>query len=416
MSDLGSIYPGYEDDGPTRAAARAAATKSNPPEDPADKAAKDMAAANAVRQAEFDKLYAESSGFLGEASVGVGRGAEVGGQAYADELRNLLISGRATAQQAIDALKTLSAEAMASNYPTYTQNADGSYTDSGNQNNGNNDGERTSALTAIRSVLAEFGLESIADYLYGEYTSKRLDISNRAALLYAARSQEAYQQRFSANARRKAAGLPELDPFEYLRIEGEYRQTLRTLGMPTDLVSFNDLIAGDVSNAELKDRIEDGYKAVAEADPATKDALRRIYDVSDSQLATYFLDPKRGMTEIKRAAEAAKVAGGGFTGLGLTLGKTEAENVLAMGYTAQQARAKFTEAGALRGLYEEQGTEDALSVSEKVGAAIGYDPLAAQKLERRKQLRKAQFLGGGRFVGTTGATSGSIETGVGTSQ
>ena len=97
-------------------------------------------------------------------------------------------------------------------------------------------------------------------------------------------------------------------------------------------------------------------------------------------------------------------------------GEAEAENVLAMGYTSAQARAKFAEQGALRGLYEEQYTEEGLSAAEKTGAAIGYDPLAAQKLERRKQLRKASFLGGGRFAATTGATSGSAETGVGAAQ
>jgi hypothetical protein len=388
------------------------------PVDPAEEARKQQAAANAARKAEFEKIYGEASGFLGQTAVGVGRGKEVGGQAYADELKDLLVSGRATAEDAIAALKTLRLEAMASNYPTYKQNPDGTYTDTntGKKEDEDKSEEQGDARMTLKAILSEFGLEEMADYLYKEVVGGRVNIQDRAAIFYAIRDTDSYKKRFAANARRKAAGLQELDPYSYIRVEKEYRETLRTMGLPIDFVDYADLIAGDVSNLELKERIEDGYRAVSEADPETKNALRRIYGVSESGMAAYFLDPKRGLTELKKQAEASKVAGAGFTGLGITLGKTEAENVLAMGYTSGQARAKFASEGAFRGLYQEQGTEEALSVSEKVGAAVGYDPVAAQKLERRKLLRKAQFLGGGRFTATTGATSGTAETGVGSAQ
>lgn len=295
-------------------------------------------------------------------------------------------------------------------------------TDGGGEDDGTDDGggetpaEQEDARTFIAAMLGEFGLGDLAEFVYQGMISKKFDLDQPAAIFFALRETDAYKKRFPANERRKANNLPELDPSAYVNIEREYRQTLRTMGLPIDFVDYTNLIAGDVSNAELKDRIEDGYRAVAEADPETKNALERLYGVSESGMAAYFLDPVRGLTELKRQAEAAKVAGAGFTGLGITLGKAEAENVLAMGYTPATARARFAEQGALRGLYQEEGGEEALTTAEKVGAAIGYDPLAAQKLERRKQLRRAQFLGGGRFAGTTGATSGTTESSVGIAQ
>lgn len=383
-----------------------------PPPDPAAEAAKALAAQNAARLEEFNKIYSEASGVLGQAPVGVGLGKTLGGQAYADQLQSMITSGRATAADAINAMKTLYAEAQAN----YQSSSTGGNEDTGDNEDTGGPGEFEDARVTLAAILSEFGLENLADYIYGEVVARRVDPKDSAAVFYSVRNTDAYKTRFAANERRKAAGLPELDPYSYIKIEKEYRQTLRTMGLPIDFVDYTNLIAGDVSNAELKERIEDGYRAVAEADPETRNALKRIYNVDESGMAAYFLDPVRGLTELKKQAEASKIAGAGYTGLGITLGKAEAENVLAMGYTSAQARAKFAEQGALRGLYEEQYTEEGLSAAEKTGAAIGYDPLAAQKLERRKQLRKASFLGGGRFAATTGATSGSAETGVGAAQ
>jgi hypothetical protein len=51
-----------------------------------------------------------------------------------------------------------------------------------------------------------------------------------------------------------------------------------------------------------------------------------------------------------------------------------------------------------------------------LGATFGYDVQAQQALERRRRQRLAEFEAGGGFARTTGATSGTVETGVGTAQ
>jgi hypothetical protein len=97
-------------------------------------------------------------------------------------------------------------------------------------------------------------------------------------------------------------------------------------------------------------------------------------------------------------------------------GAATAEDLVRRGYSAEQAQAAFQRAGQLAGLYQEMGGEAALTEEQKVGAALGFDVQAQQALEQRQRTRVAEFMGGGGFARTTGATSGVVETGVGLAQ
>jgi len=57
-----------------------------------------------------------------------------------------------------------------------------------------------------------------------------------------------------------------------------------------------------------------------------------------------------------------------------------------------------------------------LTQEQKVGAAFGFDIASQQEIERRKAQRIGEFTGGGSFARTTGATSGTVETGAGMAQ
>lgn len=87
----------------------------------------------------------------------------------------------------------------------------------------------------------------------------------------------AYKQRFSANEKRVAAGLPALSPSTYMGLEDAYRQTARLAGLPKGFYdsqdSINNLIANDVSATEFNDRVNSAKKAVANTDPYYTQAL-----------------------------------------------------------------------------------------------------------------------------------------------
>lgn len=279
---------------------------------------------------------------------------------------------------------------------------------------------RPDARTTIRAVLQRFGLETLSDRLYDVYARQEVDITNPDALIFAIRDTQEYRTRFAANERRAAKGLPELDPAAYLELENSYRNLLRANGLPPQFYDtqedFTNLISGDVSPAELQTRIQNGYRKVAEADPEVKRQMRQLYNVDDAGLAAYFLDPERATPILEAQARAAEIAARGREQGGIQLTAMTAEELVARGFSEEQANEAFRRLNLLSGLYTEMGGETALTEQQKIGAAFGYDVQAEQELVRRQQQRLGEFQAGGQFARTSGATSGVVETGAGTAQ
>jgi hypothetical protein len=277
------------------------------------------------------------------------------------------------------------------------------------------------ARVTMANVLNTYGLGELSDYIYNEIIVKEtVNLNNPDAIIFAIREQPAYKKRFAGNAARLKKGLAELDPGSYIGLENQYRETLRANGLPANFYDqsedFQSLIEGDVSNSELNERVQQGYRAVADADPAVKEQMRNLYGVSEGQLAAYFLDPQRTAPLLTRQAQAANIAARGLEQGGIQLTGVFAEDLARRGITEQQARAGFAEVGALGELRQTFAGETALSSEQLAGAAFGIDVAAQQELERRKRLRTGEFAGGGSFARTTGETSGSISTAVGKAQ
>jgi hypothetical protein len=190
--------------------------------------------------------------------------------------------------------------------------------------------------------------------------------------------------------------------------------------MPANFYDQNDdftaLLEGDVSPSELNERVQQGYRAVADADPEVKRQMQQLYGVGEGELAAYFLDPERAAPLLTRQARAAQIAARGAEQGGIQLTGALAEDLARRGITEAEAQRGFAEIGALGELRQTFAGETALSTEQIVGSQFGTDTQAQQELERRRRLRTGEFAGGGQFTRTTGATSGSIETGVGTAQ
>jgi hypothetical protein len=272
------------------------------------------------------------------------------------------------------------------------------------------------AFAKIKGYLSEFGLSDL-EGMVSELMAR--GIEEESAVLYELRNTTSFQKRFAANEARRAAGLPALTPRSYIDLENTYREVLRRGGM---LEYFNrqdvfeSLIGGDVSPAELYDRMTNAYQVVRDADAGTKAQMQQLYNIEEKDLAAYFLDPKTSVSMLKRRAEAAKIASIGKEQGGIQLTAQTAEDIAARGYTTAQAGTAFTNITQQAGLYETMAGEEAISEQERIGAAFGYDPMAALRLEQRKAGRKAVFQGGGQFASTRGATSGVVETGAGSPQ
>lgn len=281
---------------------------------------------------------------------------------------------------------------------------------------------RTDAFSRLRSLLSRVGLTDLEGAVQQVITGGQVDLTDSNAILFAIRDQPAYQRRFSGNTARARKGLPELDPSSYVQLEEAYRELMRNNGLPAGFYDQNDdftkFIENDVSVSELNDRIQNGYRAVQDADPEVKRQMRELYGVDEGGLTAYFLDPQRASPLLARQAQAARIAARGREQAGLQLGAGTAEELVARGVTPEEAQQAFARRAELSGLYAEMGGEEMemLTEAQKLGATFGYDVAAQQELERRKARRRAEFAGGGQFARTTGATSGTVETGVGTAQ
>lgn len=286
--------------------------------------------------------------------------------------------------------------------------------------------QRNDARATIQSTLAQYGLQDLSQYLYDLVTAGDINLNNADAIIQKIKDQPAYIERFPANKARLNKGLSELDPATYIGLERQYAATLRANGLPDRFYDnpkedFSSWIEGDVSPAEVQVRIEQGYNAVADADPMVVAEMRRLYGLGDGDLAAYFIDPERARPlltgkQLQRQAQAANISARAQEQAGITLDPQLAEELASRGISAQQALAGFSEIGGLGELTQTFAGEEAITAQDFIGAAFGYSPEATKQIERRRRQRVAEFTGGGGFARTTGATSGAITTAVGEAQ
>jgi hypothetical protein len=279
---------------------------------------------------------------------------------------------------------------------------------------------RENAFGIVAGFLQRAGLGGLEANIRGLLAQ---GIEDSDAILFNLRETTQFKTRFKANTRRATQGLPELDPATYIGLEQQYATVLRSNGLPTEFYDSPDdfaaLIEGDVSPAEFQGRIQEGFVKVRDADPQVLNTLRQFYpEVGNDEraLAAYFIDPNKGAQALERQVAAARIGARAREQGGLPIQAQTAEQLVARGYTPEQAQGVFERVGQLAGLYQEMGGEEALTEAQKVGAAFGYDVQAQTALERRQRQRLAEFQAGGQFARTTGATSGTVETGVGMAQ
>jgi len=289
---------------------------------------------------------------------------------------------------------------------------------------------RRDARVTVTAALERYQLSSLAPYLYELIAKDEINMANPDAIIAAIRDRPEYQERFKGNTVRLRNNLPELDPASYIALENQYRDTLRANDLPGNFYDSPDdfvrWIEGDVSPAEIQQRVEQGYAAVRDADPEVRRQMEDLFGVTEGELAAYFIDPERtrpilSARGLVRQAKAAQIAARAVE-QGMipreqigTTGAAFFEGLVDRGITEQQAQAGFTQMGQLTGLYTEMGGEEGLTAEQKIGAALGYDVAAQEQLVRRQRQRLAEFQGGGGFARTQGA-GGVVETGAGEAQ
>jgi len=217
-------------------------------------------------------------------------------------------------------------------------------------------GTSRSAYDLVTSELTRLGLSSLITPLREIFES---GISEGESLRLALSQRPEYQTRFSANAKRIAAGLSALTPAEYVQLEDQYQNVMRNYGLPASYYAkdstgkqagFDELLGGDVSSAELEERLITAQDRVLKSNPEVLKALKDFYpDISNGDILAYTLDPKNALKDIQRKVTTAEI-GGAAMQAGLNLGNTpearaayaaRAAELSAAGITKQQAQEGF---------------------------------------------------------------------------
>lgn len=284
-------------------------------------------------------------------------------------------------------------------------------------------------LAEVQSKLESYGVGFLFDLFKNKITPDQditgLDENRIVELIQQdPATKKAYDDRFSGNAKRIANGMKALTASDYIAAEKQYTDTLRTTGLPLGFYDtkedLSNFIGADLSRVELENRIVGGYRAAQTADSATKAALQELYGITENDLASYYLDPNRATDVMNRKKDAAlltrqvtsaQIAGQAQSQAGMGLTATDAEALAAQGVNMASARKGFSEIAQERELYgtttaEAASGETAITATEQIGAALGTNTAAAQRVAARRRKRTAAFEAGGSLAVTQQGVTG----------
>ena len=272
--------------------------------------------------------------------------------------------------------------------------------------NGLSDTEKANRQSAYDILLTEFskyGLQSLV-------TSVKDLLINRtpaSQIPLALQNSDAYQNRFSANQDRIKAGLRALSPAEYVSKEDALQKIMRQYGLPASYytpgvngkqANFDKLIAADVDDAELEDRVATAQKRVLNSNPEVLKALKQFYpDINNADILAYALDPKNAIQDINRKVTAAEI-GGAALAQGLQAQGGTAEALAGLGITKAQAQQGYTDVagmaprgGQLADIYGQSPYTQQTAEAEVFNTAGAAGAIAKRK--KLTALEQAQFSG-----------------------
>jgi hypothetical protein len=253
--------------------------------------------------------------------------------------------------------------------------------------------QRQSAFDLLFEQFKQYGLSDLVEPLRNLITSG----ASPSEFTIRLRESEPYKKRFAANAQRVAKGLTALDEATYLGMEDQYQELMRQYGLPESYYSkdatgkqagFEQLLANDVSNVELADRLMVAQDRVLKANPEVLKTIKDFYpDITNGDILAYTLDPKNAIKDIQRKATAAEI-GAAQRGAGLQATLSGAEALVANKVTGEQYQAAaptISEASIRGGQLASIYREDPYT-QQTAEQAVLNTPGSAEAIRRTKKL------------------------------
>ena len=278
--------------------------------------------------------------------------------------------------------------------------------------------ETKDAYALLEAAFKEYGLESLVPVIRGYMEA---DLGSEQAKLKL-KTEPIYKARFKGNELRVGKGLNALSEVDYLELENDYTETLNSYGLSDYFgVATNaatrlarqqkmaDVIGNSISALEFKDRIKTVVTRVNMADSNVKDELKAFYNITDTDLVKYFLNPAEGSDRLKEKVTAAEISAASITqGLGKTSLGT-AEELARLGIDRAEALAGYSKIAEylptsekLSSIYKEQG----ITYNKTTGEEEEFKGLASAK-RKRERLKQSET---DTFSASPGISQFSLKT------
>jgi len=270
------------------------------------------------------------------------------------------------------------------------------------------DSTQLDAYALLKKAFRDYGLDDLVPVIE-KYMADNTGPQEASLLL---KQTQEYKTRFAGNYDPKNGrvnkGLNALSEAEYLTLENQYNETLNAYGLgnyfgvtPKEKqAGMASIIGGDVSAPEFQSRIKLVEDQVVNADPEIKKQLKNFYNINDTDLMKYYLNPTQNLNDLTIKTQSAQI-GAAAANQGFTTSASSAMNL---------ALNNVTQADAIKG-YINIGQE--LPIASKLNQIYGkqsqgnYDQAtaeaeqfnlkgaasAARKKRELQELEKAQFSG-----------------------
>jgi len=167
-----------------------------------------------------------------------------------------------------------------------------------------------------------------------------------------------------------------------------------------------DIIGNDISAIEFKDRIDTVVTRVNNADPTIKNTLNAFYNITDTDLVKYFLNPKENLPKLQEKVTAAEI-GSAALSQGLVTDVARATALAQLGVTKEKAREGYEAiSGALptttklSQIYGEEG----INYNQATAEQEVFGQLESAKRKRLKLAEKEV----GSFSGAAGLARNAL--------
>jgi hypothetical protein len=267
--------------------------------------------------------------------------------------------------------------------------------------------QRVSSFALLRTYAEEYGLPtSLADKLIDLVANQ--GYSEEAVALELQQTDE-FKARFAGIEKYKKNFATEIGsgikaappkPSDYIKMEKAYQDVLSRYGLAdmANRTTYAELIGGDVSVAEMTDRVVNVYDKVNNADDVLKQQLNQFFPTfGTADYAKALLtgtSPQDMASQLTRKLGAAEISSEASRA-GLTTGVERAQQLQAMGVSRGTARTGYSKIAEQQTMLNKLGSiynQDVTDIQTELEAEQ-FQGLASQRRKKLEQTEQASFAG-----------------------